>query len=762
MVCVQLPKLDKNLNFKKKLNMKRVSIILLTFILSQHCFASQLNDFLSLEKKVDISQFIVEGQIVEQESYWDVAQNEIMTAYKVLVYKSFKQDVYADEITIIGRGGILGDKMHKTFPACPLKKGQIGIFFLKDAPIQQRNTNGPSETQHALLDQRQSVLHYDLIEKKAMDTKHTYNDVTTELYPLLEKLCTKKRIEWNTFKLTKDHSDNSLHKSSTTDIECIFPNIVEGGNNQVVSISGSGFGPSGPWCKVKLPDPDTGGNSLTTIDGDQILYWSDDLIEFIVPEDAGSGVFTLYLNSGATFISEEEIQIKFAINTSGSTVLPSMLVGQNSSNGYDFKYSTTTSNNGVNFATSPGAAPFERALEYLQEAVGLNAEVTGNINSNIISDDDVNIVMFDRDNSPLSGAGLLHAQYSRCGGMWEVVGMDVIFRRQGDLNWNFSADLPSWDELDFESVALHELAHGLQVKHNMQSESVMYFAYNFGEHKRVLTHCFDYPAIEIVNERSTTYTPQCSNYTPYTLHPSFNNYNYSVTDCQTPTECGVPINIDKRIRIKVALSGFLDNSSTMRNILSYTDLLPSEQPFNNAPWFYTGTENTNGNFPGNITDWVLVDLYEDSTSTTPVATKAGFVNIHGIIIDEDGDEGLEFPNLASNAYYAVVRQCSHLAIMSSSPIQLGESEPYDFTSDPAKAKGVNQLVLVNGVYAMLGGDYDANGIINNLDFNKWNIANSLVNSYVSWDGDGNGIVNNQDFNIWTVNKSKIGYEMTHL
>lgn len=743
--------------------MKSVSILILTFILTQYCFASQLNDFISLEEKANVSSFIVEGQITEQESYWDVNQNEIMTAYKVLVYKSFKQDIYADEITIIGRGGILGDKMHKTFPACPLKQGQIGVFFLKNAPEYQKNPNRPSEAQHALLDQRQSILYYDLIEKKAVDRMHTYNDVAKELYPLLEKFCTKKRIEWNEFKLTNNEGNNPNLKSSTTDVECIFPNIIEGGNNQVVSITGSGFGPSGPWCKVKLPNPDTGGNSLSTIDGDEILYWSDNLIEFIVPENAGSGELTLYLNSGATFTSDEEIQIRFAVNTSGSENQPSMLVGQNNNNGYDFKYSTTTSNNGVNFATSPGAAPFERALVYLQEEVGLNAEITGTVNSNVISDDDVNIVMFDRDNAPLAGAGLLHAQYSRCGGMWEVVGMDVIFRRQGDLNWNFSTDLPAWDQLDFESVAVHELAHGLQVKHNMQPESVMYFAYNFGEHKRTLTHCFDYPAIEIVNERSISYAPQCSNYTPYTLHSSFTNYSYSEIDCQTPTECGVPINIDKRIRVKVALSGFLNNNSiTMKNILSYSNLLPTSQPFNAYPWFYAGTENTNGNFPSNITDWILIDLFENLNSTTPIASKAGFVNTDGIVIDENGEEGLNFSDLAIGEYYVVVRQCSHLAVMSADPIQLGNSEPYDFTTADSKAQGTNQLTLVNGIYAMIGGDYDANGIINNLDFNKWNVANSLVNSYVSWDGDGNGIVNNQDFNIWTVNKSKIGYEMIQL
>jgi len=733
------------------------------FILAPSCFASQLNQFFSLEEKTSLSAFIVEGQIIGQESYWDVAQNEIMTAYNVLIYKSFKQDIVSDEITIIGRGGILGDRMHKTFPACPLEQGQIGVFFLTDALDHRKNTNKSANGQYALLDQRQSILYYDLVDKKAVGTTQVYRDVNKELYPLLEKFSKKNRVEWNAFELVKNPSNNTTQKSLTTAVECVFPNIVEGGNNQVVSISGSGFGPSGPWCKVKLPDPDTGGNSLTTIKGTDILYWADDLIEFIVPEDAGSGSITIVLNNGFTHTSDEELQVSFAVNTSGTTKLPSMLVGQNGNGGYTFKYSTKTNSNGVNFATSAAAAPFERALEYLQESVGFNAEVNGTINTNVVSDDENNLVMFDRDSSPLNGAGLLHAQYSRCGGEWEVVGMDVIFRRQGDLNWNFSSNLPAWDELDFESVALHELAHGLQVKHNMQPESVMYFAYDFGEHKRELTHCFDYPAIEIVNSRSLDYTPQCSDYDAYELHSAFSTYAYSASSCQTPTECGTPLNVDKKMRIKVALSGLLNsNSTTMKNILSYSNLLPAAQPFDQHPWFYEGTETTNGSFPGNVTDWILIDLYADTINTTPIATKAGFVGIDGNIIDEDGNEGLDFTSVPNGAYYIVVRQCSHLAVMSSIPVQLGNSNPYDFTTSESKAKGANQLTLVNGIYAMIGGDYDANGIINNLDFNKWNISNSLVNSYVSWDGDGNGIVNNQDFNIWTVNRSKIGYEMIQL
>jgi len=85
------------------------------------------------------------------------------------------------------------------------------------------------------------------------------------------------------------------------------------------------------------------------------------------------------------------------------------------------------------------------------------------------------------------------------------------------------------------------------------------------------------------------------------------------------------------------------------------------------------------------------------------------------------------------------------------------SDVYDFTNNINAAIGIEQMVLQGGKYMMYSGDYDCNGIINNIDFNNWKTNGATLNQYLNVDGDGNGIINNLDYNLWTRNRSKIGH-----
>ena len=81
---------------------------------------------------------------------------------------------------------------------------------------------------------------------------------------------------------------------------------------------------------------------------------------------------------------------------------------------------------------------------------------------------------------------------------------------------------------------------------------------------------------------------------------------------------------------------------------------------------------------------------------------------------------------------------------------------YDFTSSENMAKGIEATKLVDGKYMLYAGDYDAQGIINNADFNAWQVNPAGLNQYLPIDGNGNGIINAEDYNLWILNKSKIG------
>lgn len=739
---------------------------LLCFFNSPLLLATGLFTELSLQDKTQISQYIVEGQVLSQESFWDSEHNQILTAYELLVYKSFKAELPSDHIWIITDGGTVGDDMHKVFPEFHTKTGDLGLFFIKENPVSKKWENQEDNLQFRLISNNQAAIKYDLRREKAVDHFQVYNDISKDLYKTISKQISREYTVWNNLPSTGKKDEGAPLKTVDGMVDCIYPNVVIAGNDAVLTITGEGFGALGLDSKVSLPDPSTGGLTRMVIDQENIIHWDNHSIEIRIPDNVGTGTVLIENSLGQSIESSLEVYVKYAVNTAGSDQTPSMLVNQNGMGGYDFLYSTNAEFGGESFSGSPAEAPFERALERLQMEVGFNAVIAGVTEDNFISNDGKNIIMFDNDNEVLASAGLLHSQYSRCGGMWEAVGMDIVFRRNntGDPSviWNYGSGDPAWNQLDFESVAIHELMHGVQVKHNMQEESLMYYAYTFGDHKRQLHACLDKSAAQMVNDRSIIYSPYCDGASTYVLHTDFLGYNLDYVNCITETECGTNAigEMDPRIRVTVLLEGYMNETGGMFNILNAYNLLPNEQPFNIKPWFYEGTESVNG-MPYNTTDWVLVSLHDSEDPNVTVARRAALLDRAGNITDLEGNIGVPFEGVTSGEFYISVRHCSHLAVLSNSSIHFPNAVSYDFTDDVEKAMGYLQQAKVGDKFTMISGDYDGNGIINNLDFNRWNLENALVDKYVPWDGDGNGVVNNIDYNIWNANRSKIGIGYIH-
>jgi len=199
------------------------------------------------------------------------------------------------------------------------------------------------------------------------------------------------------------------------------------------------------------------------------------------------------------------------------------------------------------------------------------------------------------------------------------------------------------------------------------------------------------------------------------------------------------------VNIKVILQGAF-NGTNMNTILNTSNYLPKVQPYNSAPWNYSGTETVASIPNANVVDWVLVELRTGTASGTVVGKKAGFVLKNGSIVGLDGVSPLTFPTLDMANYYIVVRHRNHLAIMSSSAQPLNSvSTLYDFSTATSKAYGTNPMAsLTGGVFGMWGGDINANG---NVRFNGSNndrtslfsaIGNSVVFGYLNTDVNMNG------------------------
>ena len=214
---------------------------------------------------------------------------------------------------------------------------------------------------------------------------------------------------------------------------------------------------------------------------------------------------------------------------------------------------------------------------------------------------------------------------------------------------------------------------------------------------------------------------------------------------------------DSAPEIFLWLEGYFDEQTgSMVNELQASDLLPMAQPFNLPPFNYTGTESVSS-MAAYVIDWVLLELRSPTPPYAVEARQAVLIDPMGKLLNTAFDSRLIFPDVPTGSYLVAIYPKSHLPILSSQPLPYSSSEglsSYDFRI-PASVSGANQLKSVGTYHVLYVGDYDFNGIINNLDFNAWKQNSAAINQYLSIDADGNGIVNNLDFNLWKANGSKI-------
>jgi len=208
-----------------------------------------------------------------------------------------------------------------------------------------------------------------------------------------------------------------------------------------------------------------------------------------------------------------------------------------------------------------------------------------------------------------------------------------------------------------------------------------------------------------------------------------------------------------KVQAKLYLEGFFDTQSqSMQITLNNQNLLPLTQPYQQSPWNYIGTEQVN-TLPTDAVDWVLVMARD--TNETIISQAVGFLNAQGQLLGIDGSLGIDL--LGAYGNHISIHHRNHLAVVSATTY----NGALDFTQSNASVKGIDQLKNIAGVYCLYAGDYDASGIVNNQDYNKWVNKKSLLNQYLTEDGDGNGVINNLDYNLWIGNGAKIGHEGIH-
>jgi hypothetical protein len=170
-----------------------------------------------------------------------------------------------------------------------------------------------------------------------------------------------------------------------------------------------------------------------------------------------------------------------------------------------------------------------------------------------------------------------------------------------------------------------------------------------------------------------------------------------------------------KVSVKIFLQGAYSGSglhkdvnSTWASILNASAL---SQPYNVAPFNYTGTETvSSGFFTSNVAttdimDWVLVELRDATTPSTVIATRAAFVREDGKVVDLDGSSDVSFPGVANGSYYIVIKHRNHLGVRSATAVSLNSSPAttYDFSSSQSQAFQDAAITPTNDAMKDLGG-----------------------------------------------------------
>jgi len=207
-----------------------------------------------------------------------------------------------------------------------------------------------------------------------------------------------------------------------------------------------------------------------------------------------------------------------------------------------------------------------------------------------------------------------------------------------------------------------------------------------------------------------------------------------------------PLQLSISMNPKIILEGPSIGGGLMSDNLRGNNIIPLTSPYPDAMGAMASVFTVTGNDA--VVDWVYVSLMDKMDQSVEIASTSGFVQVDGDIVKENGVDALTF-DVAADDYYVRIIHRNHLAILTAAPVTLnGGGSTLDLTADPlAIFEGVNAVADLGGIFAMISGDVDSNGQIQNIDVN--NVRPQIgVSGYLNIDADMNGQVQNTDINLY--------------
>jgi hypothetical protein len=435
---------------------------------------------ISLEQRIENSSLIVEGIVEDELSVWDNNHRNIYTVYTIEPTALFKGNFTGSKIKVVELGGQVGLERHDVSNTISLSKNKAALFTLQisNKPV---NTLGIMYECYAGV---QGVINYDAIDRSGAGVFDKYTSVEQHLYPILQSKTGKQRqilkaIDWPKLGFKTNSNELALARQEGTEaITSFSPTSINAGNNEILTITGSGFGSTQGTSYVQFKNANDGGATWMTPVSGNYISWSDSEIKIYVPTGAGTGQIRVVASSTQTSSTNLTINYNLTNVTYNNAHYFPKLANDNGSGGYTFTYFTDFS------TTSNAVTYFTKSITDWNCNSGVNFRISNTTSAiDVIASDGVNIVRFD--NGTELGTGTLGQATVRSSGCiisgvayWYVGEIDMVF--DDGTNWYYGTGTPGSTQYDFYSVVLHELGHAHLQGHAINSGTMMHYSISNG------------------------------------------------------------------------------------------------------------------------------------------------------------------------------------------------------------------------------------------------------------------------------------------
>ena len=481
-------------------------LLFLTVFSFQKNFAQCLLERIPLNNQVNSSTVIVEGKVIAKTSYWDTRHFNIYTVNRVEVYKVFK-GAYVEEINVITPGGTIGTDAEVVTPSLQLDIEDKGVFMLFE-------DNMLLDAPHALAQKfkpysgPQGYYKYNVIDNLVINPFHVEEGIAN-FYQSVIQLTGIDPIEVRPFAFNRT-ANRSQEDNQAIAIVTFSPTTVTAGTKTILTINGTDFGTTPQ--NVGFRNSDDGGSSYVFALASQILTWTDTQITVEVPSKAGTGTIAIINSAGDTILasSSSSLAVDYAqLNAtydagSGDYAYQTQHINDDGSGGYVWQMFTDFDSN------TAAKESFIRAFDSWRCETAINWTIGATTTNDVVASDGINIIRFDNGAELPDGVlGRCTSRYSGCivGGtdlQWYVSELDINFN--DTTNWQYGPTLANGAQIDFETVAVHELGHGHQLAHVINSSAIMNYSLGFGVNKRVLSSN-DIACAGDIQSRSNSFTP---------------------------------------------------------------------------------------------------------------------------------------------------------------------------------------------------------------------------------------------------------------